>query len=55
MSYAKGVKEFKIWDPIKNKMVIIKYVIFDEQLMSKKSVTTDVSTSKGETSNKQVI
>lgn len=55
VGYAKSVNWFELWHPIKNKMVINIDVILDEQLMLKQSVARNVSTSKGETSIKQVI
>lgn len=42
VGYAKGVGRFKLRDPIKNKMVTNKDVLFYEHLMLKKSVPTNV-------------
>lgn len=52
LGYSKGVKGFKLWDPIKRKMLINIYVVVYEQLMLKRTNATNVSISKGETSNK---
>lgn len=55
IDYTKGVKGFKLWDSIKNNMVININVVFDEKLFFKQSFAKDVSAFEGETSNKQVI
>lgn len=48
--YTKGMKRFKLWDPIKKKMLISKDVIFYEELMLKKEFATNVLAYEGETS-----
>ena len=40
ISYAKGVKGFKLWDSTKKKMIISRDVIFYEQLTLKHSIGT---------------
>lgn len=52
VSYTKCVKRFKLWDPMKKRMVIIKDFVFNEKLMFKKSVATNVLAPEEETSNK---
>lgn len=55
VDYTKGAKEFKLWKPIKRKMVINIDVIFGEQLILKQTVATNVLTYEGETSCEHVI
>lgn len=53
--YSKGVKEFKLWDPILMNMVVNRDVVIDEQFMLKQSVETNEFTLERETSSNKVI
>lgn len=55
VGYAKDVKWFKLGNQIKNKIVICKYVVFNEKLMLKQSTATDVLASDEETLSKYMI
>lgn len=55
VGYTKGVKGFKLWDPIKKKMVIGRVFVFNKQLMLKRLAATNISAFEAKTFGKQVI
>ncbi|CAJ2662759.1 unnamed protein product [Trifolium pratense] len=52
VGYSKGVKGFKLWDPVSKKMVLSRDVVFDEQFMLKQPEVTE---SAGGSPNKEAI
>src|ERR1044072_5809073 len=51
IGFNKGVKGYKLWDPVKKKVVVSRDVIFDEQSMLNRSEVTDLpETGEGSTS-----
>jgi hypothetical protein len=55
VGYSKGVKGFKLWDPVSKKMILSRDVVFDEQSMLKQSLEIEVSESAGGSPGREVI
>jgi transposase InsO family protein len=55
VGYSKGVKGFKLWDPVSKKMILSRDVVFDEQSMLKQSLEIEVSESAGSSPGREVI
>ena len=55
LEYGKGVKGYKFWDPMANKVVINRDVVFDENSMLKSTQNEKQQGPESSSSDKQVV